>query len=77
MAKQVKGELRIPGIPRKGGVICGCGKFIARLIPEGVEIKCRGCRNLVVISRSDIQKCGSWSTEEAQASSLNLADAVG
>ena len=37
MAKQVKGEPRIPRHPKKGGIICGCGKFIARLIPEGVE----------------------------------------
>ena len=28
---------------------CLCGSMLARLVPEGVEIKCRRCRRQVII----------------------------
>lgn len=28
---------------------CACGSLLARLIPEGVELRCRRCKRLVVL----------------------------
>jgi hypothetical protein len=28
---------------------CGCGSLLARLVPDGVELKCRRCKRTVVI----------------------------
>jgi hypothetical protein len=28
---------------------CHCGSLLARLVPEGVEIKCRRCKRTVVV----------------------------
>lgn len=30
-------------------VRCACGSLLARLLPEGVELKCRRCRRVVVV----------------------------
>lgn len=33
---------------------CECGKLLARLTPEGIELKCRGCkRTLRLVIRGD------------------------
>jgi hypothetical protein len=36
---------------------CHCGSLLARLVPDGVEIKCRRCKRRVVIalSRSTVE----------------------
>jgi hypothetical protein len=31
---------------------CHCGSLLARLVPDGVEIKCRRCKRRVVIPLS-------------------------
>jgi len=31
---------------------CDCGSLLARLVPQGVEIKCRRCKRRVVIPLS-------------------------
>lgn len=31
---------------------CHCGSLLARLVPEGVEIKCRRCKRRIVIQLS-------------------------
>ncbi|MEK7764823.1 MAG: hypothetical protein AAB368_01170 [bacterium] len=28
---------------------CSCGKLLARAVPEGLELKCRGCGRRIVI----------------------------
>jgi phage FluMu protein Com len=28
---------------------CVCGNLLARIVPEGVEVKCRRCKRVVVI----------------------------
>ncbi len=28
---------------------CVCGKLVARIVPEGVEIRCRGCKRTHLI----------------------------
>ncbi len=30
-------------------VRCGCGNLLARLVPGGVELKCRRCKRAVVV----------------------------
>ena len=37
-----------PGRPQ-GEMRCGCGNLLARLVPEGVELKCRRCKRTVVL----------------------------
>jgi phage FluMu protein Com len=39
------------GTPAKDGapLRCHCGSLIARLVSQGVEIKCRRCKRMVVI----------------------------
>lgn len=34
---------------------CHCGQLMARLIAQGIELKCKRCRRLLVIPFSDIQ----------------------
>ena len=33
----------------KGSVRCCCGNLLARLVTEGVELKCRRCKRFVVL----------------------------
>jgi len=30
-------------------VRCGCGNLLARVVPEGVELKCRRCKRQVIV----------------------------
>jgi phage FluMu protein Com len=34
----------------EGALRCQCGNLLARLVPGGVEIKCRRCKRTVLIS---------------------------
>ena len=36
-------------------VRCHCGQLMARLVDEGIELKCKRCRRLMVISFSKIE----------------------
>jgi phage FluMu protein Com len=38
---------------------CHCGNLLARLVPGGVEIKCRRCKRTIVIP---LEKIGSADT---------------
>jgi hypothetical protein len=46
-------ELSQPAAPvgdgAGGGCRCACGSLLGRLVPEGVEIKCRRCKRTHVI----------------------------
>ncbi|MBM3801797.1 MAG: hypothetical protein FJW26_05715 [Acidimicrobiia bacterium] len=33
---------------------CLCGSLLARIIPEGIELKCRKCKRLRIIPKSRI-----------------------
>ena len=35
----------------ENGLRCGCGNLLARIVPEGVEIKCRRCKRRVIVPR--------------------------
>lgn len=35
----------------ENGLRCGCGNLLARIVAEGVEIKCRRCKRRVIIPR--------------------------
>jgi hypothetical protein len=37
-----------------GDLRCCCGRLLARAVPAGIEIKCRGCRRTVVIAAGDL-----------------------
>jgi phage FluMu protein Com len=45
------GEQEQPVIVARSGAAlrCHCGSLLARLVPEGVEIKCRRCKRRVII----------------------------
>ena len=32
---------------------CGCGSLMARVTSAGIELKCRRCKRLVVVSKLD------------------------
>jgi len=32
-----------------GPIRCGCGSLLGRLVPEGIEVKCRRCKRTFVI----------------------------
>jgi phage FluMu protein Com len=36
-----------------GDARCPCGGLVARLIPGGVELKCRRCRRLLIVPMED------------------------
>jgi hypothetical protein len=33
---------------------CGCGSLLARLRPDGVELKCRRCKRLVMLTFAEL-----------------------
>jgi len=33
---------------------CGCGSLLARLRPDGVELKCRRCKRVVMLSFAEL-----------------------
>lgn len=35
----------------ENGLRCGCGNLLARIVAEGVEIKCRRCKRRVILPR--------------------------
>ncbi len=38
-----------PDLGRGEDMRCGCGNLLARLVPGGVELKCRRCKRTVVL----------------------------
>jgi phage FluMu protein Com len=40
---------------------CECGNLLAKMIPAGIEVKCRRCKRIVVIRFADIQ---GWPQEQ-------------
>jgi hypothetical protein len=62
MREPGQGEQEPPGTVTKDGdtLRCHCGSLLARVVPNGVEIKCRRCKRRIVIPLS-----GStlWRTE--------------
>ena len=33
---------------------CGCGSLLARLRPDGVELKCRRCKRIVILPFAEL-----------------------
>ncbi|MEW5974573.1 MAG: hypothetical protein AB1898_02085 [Acidobacteriota bacterium] len=33
---------------------CGCGSLLAKILPEGIEIKCRKCKRIELIPKARI-----------------------
>ncbi len=46
---------------------CACGSLMARVVPEGLEIKCRKCKGLVVISHSELASLMSAAAQASEA----------
>jgi len=38
--------------PLARSVRCHCGSLLARIVPEGVELKCRRCKRQIIIPLS-------------------------
>jgi hypothetical protein len=36
-----------------GEIRCGCGSLLARVLPDGVELKCRRCGRLIFVGVDD------------------------
>ena len=43
---------------------CMCGSLIARFVPDGIEIKCKRCKRLVVIPVEEIMKESEFQPEK-------------
>jgi hypothetical protein len=42
----------------EGDCRCSCGRLLARLTREGLEVKCRRCRRVLLIAWTDISDAG-------------------
>ncbi len=40
-----------PAADAPSSLRCGCGNLLARIVAEGVEIKCRRCKRHVIVPR--------------------------
>jgi phage FluMu protein Com len=47
--QRTQGEPVTKVIRDNNSLRCGCGSLLARLVPGGVELKCRRCKRQVVI----------------------------
>jgi hypothetical protein len=43
-------ERSVPAVNEGAALRCHCGSLLARLVPGGVEVKCRRCKRTVVIA---------------------------
>jgi hypothetical protein len=51
----------------EGDCRCSCGRLLARLTRDGLEVKCRRCRRVLLIAWADISDAdGSLRTTEWQ-----------
>lgn len=41
-------------LPHEDQCRCGCGALLARVVREGLEIKCRKCKTIVLISHDEL-----------------------
>jgi phage FluMu protein Com len=48
------GGQRRPMVPRGDQCRCGCGSLLARVVREGLELKCRRCKDLVLITHEEL-----------------------
>lgn len=49
-AAQVLARAPVPAEDAAHDCRCGCGSLLARLRPDGVELKCRRCKRVVMLS---------------------------
>ena len=51
-----KGSPRPPArmIPNQDQCRCSCGSLLARVVAEGLELKCRKCKSLVLITHDEL-----------------------
>ena len=53
-ASQVLAPAPVPAKDATHDCRCGCGSLLARLRPDGVELKCRRCKRVVMLSFADL-----------------------
>lgn len=41
-------------IPKDDQCRCTCGSMLARMVRDGLELKCRKCKSLILISHEDL-----------------------
>jgi phage FluMu protein Com len=41
-------------VPHGDECRCGCGNLLARVVAEGLEIKCRKCKGIVLIAHEEL-----------------------
>lgn len=49
------GEKHIPDDSAGRELRCGCGNLIARILDEGIELKCRRCKRITIIPLGAIE----------------------
>jgi hypothetical protein len=48
---------------KEGDVRCLCGSLLARLVPGGVELKCRRCRRTHLVA---LEQSASWEDKDPE-----------
>ena len=48
------GPARRAMTPKGDQCRCGCGSLLARVVREGLEIKCRRCKGLILITHEEL-----------------------
>jgi hypothetical protein len=59
---QSEQERSLPAVNEAAALRCHCGSLLARLVPGGVEVKCRRCKRTIVIA---LQRGSKGSCTEA------------
>jgi hypothetical protein len=52
----------VPAVNQGDALRCHCGSLLARLVPGGVEVKCRRCKRTIVIALDSDVRGGSASS---------------
>ncbi len=47
--------IKAAGVATSEEMRCHCGQLMARLVDQGIELKCKRCRRLMVIPFSNIE----------------------
>lgn len=49
------GEARASPSPQEQDCRCECGALLARVVPEGIELKCRRCRRTILLKLFELK----------------------
>ena len=54
---------------------CACGSLLAKKVEDGIEVKCRRCKRIVLIRYADIENWDKLTTEMKKGGGVELRTA--